>query len=424
MIYKIYTFLTGFLRLPYVKWMMPKRVRLGKEDSSRFREKFGLASIPRPAGKILWIHGASMGESLSVMPLIREIKKRYPHWNILMTSGTVTSARLVERRLSGDVIHQFMPLDFLPYVKRFMNYWTPDLVLWVESELWPHALHEIKRRQIKAISINTRISPKSLKLWSRMPEMFKRIMGTFTHIYPQTKALDQGLKDLHIENSTYIGNLKFSLRPDLTQIQETIDRLKPLMESRPCLMGASTHVGEEQFLIEAHRRLKEVYPDLLTVIAPRHPHRVEEILNLGGISHRNLFSHLGEEKDLGSQEFLVVDRMGVLNAFYTFKPLVFVGGSLIPHGGQTPIEPGYFGCSITFGPHMFNFKEVVEDMIAKGAALEVQSGEELIDLMKMLLDHPKKRQALERKAHDFVRDQGKILDAYLDALAPHLGGPK
>ena len=225
--------------------MMPRRVAKGKEDPVRLFEKYGIPSMPRPSGKLLWIHAASMGESLSVIPLIHEIKAHYPQWHILMTSGTVTSARVIEKRLGKDILHQYMPLDFHKFVKRFMNFWTPDLVFWVESELWPHALQEIKRREIPAVSINTRISPRSLKRWGWFPRTFENMLSTFSLILPQTQGLQNALNALGFKQAQFIGNIKFASKPDLERHKELLSMLTPLIGKRPCLMAASTHPGEE-----------------------------------------------------------------------------------------------------------------------------------------------------------------------------------
>lgn len=406
----------------YCSSMIPRRIAKGKEDPERLSEKFGIASIPRPTGKVLWIHAASMGESLSVIPLVQEIKTHYPHWHILMTSGTVTSARIIEKRLGHGVLHQYMPLDFQKFVKRFMNFWTPDLVFWVESELWPHALLEIKRRGIPAVSINTRISPRSLKRWGYFPKTFDSMLSTFSMILPQTQNLQESLKSLGFKQSQFIGNMKFASKPDLERHQELLELIKPLIGKRSCFMAASTHPGEEPFINRISLALQKTYPDLLTIIAPRHPDRVGSIIQELGRQDCVTLSALqtGQGiKNFKSIGLLIVDQMGVLNAFYSLKPMVFVGGSLVPHGGQNPIEPSFFGCSVLFGPHMFNFSEVTKGLIDAGGAVEVVGEEVLLSQVDALLSKPKIRHTMEKNAQKYVADHGQIIERAMALLAPY-----
>lgn len=269
MIISLYRSLTT-IAAPLISLYLRRRLNRGKEHPTRFNERRGITSLKRPTGRLVWLHGASVGEAVSLLPLISIIKTSYPDLSILLTTGTVTSAALMEKRLPSGVIHQFIPVDRLPYVDRFLNHWKPDLALWTESELWPNLVHETHKRKITMTLINARMSEKSLKTWTRLSSMIKTLLGAFDLILAQTQNDGARYEQLGAKEVRCIGNLKYA-SPALPTDTAELEKLKTIIGERPVWLAASTHPGEELYFANIHQQLKKQFPTLLTLIAPRHP---------------------------------------------------------------------------------------------------------------------------------------------------------
>lgn len=407
---------------PLVRRYLDYRVRHGKEDHARLRERYGEASEPRPDGALVWIHAASVGESLSMLPLIARLRRDRPDLALLVTTGTVTSARLMRKRLPEGAIHQYAPLDRRAWIARFLDHWRPEAVLWVESELWPNALGEIRARGVPFVLVNARVSPRSFRGWQRMPAVARRLLASFDLCIAQSDEDAERLRALGAGRVVCRGNLKYAAAP-LPADEAELARLARAIGDRPIWLAASTHAGEETIAAEVHARLRERFPNLLTLIVPRHPGRGAEIAAELGRTGRSVARRGAAEALLRDTEFYVADTMGELGLFFRLARIVYVGGSLVPHGGQNPLEPAKLGCALIHGPHMFNFRTIAAELAAAGAAIMVHDAAELADAIATLLAD--RALVLTRAALANSVSAGKdgIVDDVLEELEPFLGEP-
>ncbi len=269
---------------PALNLLLERRLAHGKEDAARIGERKGIAGPPRPAGRFIWLHGASVGEAQSTLILIEQLRVRFPDTTILLTTGTVTSARFMAQRLPVGVIHQYYPLDRPQWVKSFLTHWQPDFVLWMESELWPSMMCALQERKIPAILLNARLSPRSLSRWQMAPETARLLLGTFTRILTQTETDAQSFRTLGAMSVHVSGNLKYAAAA-LPVNEADLDVLRQAAGDRPRWVFASTHAGEEEMACRIHKALVQDIPDLLSIIVPRHPERRADIVtscqNLG-----------------------------------------------------------------------------------------------------------------------------------------------
>jgi len=272
----LYKALTDLAR-PLVPFVLMERARRNKEDRTRLGERKGEASRVRPAGPLIWVHGASVGECLSSLPLVEELVHR--DVSVLVTSGTVTSANVLARRLPEGATHQYIPLDLSLYARRFMDHWRPDLIIFAESEIWPNLLTEAADRTIPIVQVNARLSDRSVRRWRGLPSLAKFLFSRFDLCLAQTQQDAERLVKLGASRVTVTGNLKFDAMPP-PAAPLMVSGIEAMIGARPVWLAASTHVGEEAMIIEAHRMIVEQFPDLLTIIAPRHPERGREIASL------------------------------------------------------------------------------------------------------------------------------------------------
>ncbi len=331
------------------------RLKRGKELPARRNERYGESTVARPPGPLVWVHGASVGELLSVIPLIERIRNK--EFGVLCTSGTVTSANLAEQRLPRGVIHQFVILDTPRFVKRFFDHWRPDLALFVESDLWPNLIMASAERGIPLILVNGRLSERSFGRWRRVPATIAALLRRFDLCLAQSPAHAERYRDLGAPHVTTTGNLKFDV-PEPPADPETLAALKAAIAGRTVIAGASTHADEETMLVEAHRRLRASFPRLLTIVAPRHPERGPGILDIARAAGLTAALRSRGELPRPDTDVYVADTLGELGLIYRLAPIVFVGGSLASHGGQNPIEPIKLGAAILHGPHVWNFAEI------------------------------------------------------------------
>ena len=404
---------------PLIHRYMQRRLNAGREDPQRFRERFGDASATRPDGPLVWLHASSVGESLSMLSLIERLRRERLEVVILMTSGTVSSARILENRLPPGVIHQFVPVDRMSWVRRFLDHWQPDLVLWVESEFWPGVLSEVKRRAIPAMLMNARISARSWRGWRRAPWMIRRILQTFDLCMAQTELDAERLRDLGAVNIACPGNLKFAAEP-LPANPDTLAALEAATAARPRWLAFSTHPGEEETIAAAHRILVRNLPDILTIIVPRHPARGPEIENILAASGTTVSVRSRSQLPDKNIGFLLADTMGELGVFFRLTDIAFVGGSLVPHGGQNPIEPARLGCAIVHGPHMENFLAIEGELNTAGASSVATTAEEIAREVGTLLSNAGMRQRRVAAARSVADGKFSIMDAVFTHLDPVL----
>jgi 3-deoxy-D-manno-octulosonic-acid transferase len=402
---------------PFAPALILRRLKHGKEHPDRLDERYGRGKSVRPSGPLVWVHCASVGELLAVVPLIERIREKA--FTVLCTSGTVTSAKLAEQRLPRGSIHQFVVLDTPRFVRRFLDHWRPDLALFVESDLWPNLILATARRRIPLILVNGRLSESSFARWRRLPGTISALLRCFDLCLAQSTAHAERYRDLGAPRVTITGNLKLDV-PEPPADPAKLDALKAAVASRPVIAGASTHAGEETMLIEAHRRLRGSFPRLLTIIAPRHPDRgpgVIEIARAADLKAR--LRSRGELPDADT-DIYIADTLGELGLIYRVAPIVFVGGSLASHGGQNPIEPIKLGAAILHGPHVWNFAEIY------GALDKARGAEQVADVGKLAvrvgawLKDGNERAAMAAAAKDMVLTLGGALERTLVALEPYL----
>ncbi len=404
---------------PATRAYLARRAYAGKEDPARMSERYGQASATRPDGRLVWIHAASVGESLSMLSLIHRLTADWPGLNLMMTTGTVTSARILAARLPERVIHQFVPLDRGRWVRRFLDHWRPDLVLWVESEFWPNLLCEIGARGIPSVLVNARISPKSYGGWRKWPGLIGRLLDNFELCLAQTDDDARKLEGLGAARVVCRGNLKFSSAPLPVDDSELQD-LRQEIGGRPTWLAASTHPGEEAVIADAHRRIRATRGDALAIIVPRHPARGAAIADQLRADGSVVRLRSAEEPVTGDADFYVADSMGELGLFYRLADAAFIGGSLIPHGGQNPLEAARLGCAIVHGPHMTNFTAIVDELDAAGATVEAASAEAIARAVVRLFDEPAERARRIAAARDVAATKAGILDDVVGELVPFI----
>ena len=404
---------------PLVRRHLRQRMARGREDPARLEERLGRSGLQRPPGPLVWIHGASVGEALSALPLIGRIREDWPSLNLLMTTGTVTSARLMAKRLPPGVIHQYAPVDLPGAVGRFLDHWEPALGLIIESEFWPNLLTLAHKRGVELALVNGRISGGSFTAWTRARPLIAHLLGLFSLILAQSREDEAHLRRLGARDPRRLGNLKFAA-PPLACDETELSTLRRTIGGRPCWLAASTHPGEDEIAAEAHTALAAAHPGLLTIIAPRHPHRGPEIARrLRSAGHKIALRSAGEPIT-PETEFYLADTIGELGLWYRLADIVLIGGSLVPKGGQNLLEPAKLGCAILCGPHMSNFLRVSEEMIQTGAARRVGNGGELAaEVGRLLLDEASRR-AMAAAAQNYAAAQAGVLDDIVAALKPHL----
>ena len=419
MMHLAYRAATGLLA-PVLPFYVAHRRRRGREDPARLPERRGIAGAARPDGPLVWFHGASIGETASVLPLIDRITALRPDAAVLATSVTRTAATLLARRLPPGAIHQYYPMDRTAWVRRFLEHWRPDLALWIESELWPNMLCELSTQSVPAALLNARMSPVSFRRWRRFPRFARRLLGSFEVTLAQDAEHAARFRMLGADPVRIPGNLKYAAPPlgaDETALEEVLDAVA----DRPVWLAASTHPGEEAEVAYAHEALRHSHAGVLTLLAPRHPERGDEIETL--LSTKNGLAvarrSRGELPGAATGVYLI-DTLDELGLFYRVAEAVFVGGSLVPHGGQNPLEPARLGAALVHGPAMFNFTEIVAELAAAGGARRVADRDELVAAIGMLLSDSEARRMQAARAAAVASARGGVLDEVLGALSPLL----
>lgn len=407
---------------PLINALLSRRLVRGREDAARIGERRGIPGRPRPHGSLAWIHAASIGEAFSVLRLIDRLLARYPTLNILVTTGTVTSARLLAERLPARAMHQYVPVDRPAWVTRFLDHWRPDVALWVESELWPNLVLATQARGIPMVLLNARMSARSFTRWRRrMPGLGARLLGGFALTMAQDEAEAERLRALGADPVTVPGNLKFAAGP-LPYDERDLRAFFNIARGRLVWVASSTHEGEEEICAYVHRRLTADVNGLLTVIVPRHPARGVDIATKLRAQGFDVARRDADEPITEKTEIYIADTLGELGLFYRAAQVAFIGGSLIPHGGQNLLEPARLGVAVLHGPHMENFRAIVEEMSAKGASQEVADAEELVKALHSLLGNGELRREVADTAQRIATAKDGILEAVLGQLEPVLAG--
>ncbi|MDC3087559.1 3-deoxy-D-manno-octulosonic acid transferase [Candidatus Pelagibacter sp.] len=347
-----------------------------KESFSRFKEKFCFFSKPKIKGKLIWFHGASVGELQSIVPLIEKLEKKKDIKQILVTSNTLSSSKIMEKISSKKIIHQFFPVDANILSRKFLNYWKPNLVFFVDSEVWPNMIKNLHEKKIPFGLINGRITKKTFKRWMKIPNFSKNVFSKFNLCLSSNNQSKIYLKKLGAREIKFLGNLKFSQSENEKVKFDT--ELKKFIRSKKVWCASSTHKTEEEFCGLVHKELKKKYSNLLTIIIPRHIERVEKIeKELKGL---NLKVHLHEPKTKirNDTDVYIVNAYGKTKSFYNNCKNIFLGGSLIKHGGQNPLEATRYGCNILHGPNIENFKEIYDFLRIKKMTKKINNQKDMI----------------------------------------------
>ncbi len=402
---------------PLAGALLSLRLNRGKEDPDRIDERRGRPGLPRPEGPLVWLHGASVGETVSLLPLVERLTQRGLF--ALVTSGTVTSARLMAERLPTRAVHQFIPLDTARFMRAFLKHWRPDLGLFAESEIWPNMILEAARAKTPLALVNARMSARSFHRWRRMSGAARALFSRFDATLAQTPGDAERLTALGSPQAPVIGNLKFDAPPPPGDPYELAE-LSGLVAGRRLWIAASTHPGEERIAAETHLRLAAEFPDLLTLIAPRHPERGQavaaEIAALGlACGRRSQGARPGRDVSV-----YVCDTMGELGLFYRLAGIAFLGKSLTGGGGQNPIEPAKLGAALLHGPRVGNFADVYAPLDAEGGALLVNDANELSVALATLFGNPGRVREGARAAARVVERGAGAVERTLAALEPQL----
>jgi 3-deoxy-D-manno-octulosonic-acid transferase len=394
-----------------------RRLKRGKEIASRLPERRGESTVGRPDGPLVWLHVASVGEMLSVLPLIDRILVR--DVTVLLTSGTVTAAELAGHRLPPGVIHQFVPVDVPKFVARFLDHWRPNLALFAESDLWPNLIMAASEQGIPLILINGRVSERSFLRWKLLPRTIGDLLGRFVLCLAQSAEDAARYAGLGAPHCVVTGNLKLDV-PAPPADAVGLRQLQDAVGARPVIAAASTHPGEETELIEVHRRLKQTWPDLLTILVPRHPDRGAGIAGIARSAGLPFVQRSLGELPGRDTEIYVADTLGELGLIYRIAPIVFVGGSLVRHGGQNPIEAAKLGAAIVHGPHVWNFAEIYSALDAASGAAMVADTDKLAACIGAWLKDAEARSQVARTGVSVMDAMAGALERTVTALDPHL----
>ncbi len=407
----LYPFMGPFLRL---------RANKGKEDRKRRYERYGYPSADKPAGPIVWFHAASVGESMAVIPVLEHVNSL--GINTIMTTGTVTSAQIVRKRLARGSYHQYVPLDLKPALERFLDHWQPDAAIFTESEIWPMTILELTKRNIPRILVNARMSDRSFKRWKNASGLAETLFENFSHVIAQSELDAERFKTLGARPVEVSGNLKVDTNA-LPYDTIEFNQLKSKVGNRPCWVAVSTHEGEEETVGKIHAVLKKKIPNLLTIIVPRHPERAPGIIamlkeNGLAVAQRSQNEAFDDQSDI-----YMGDTIGEMGLFLRLAQVAFVGRSLKAHGGQNPIEPAMTGTAIISGKNVKNFRDSYKNLLEAGAVRLVADEQMLAANVEYLLNNPQEREKMQNAAHKTINQMrgalkktNRALDAYIFPL--------
>ena len=355
-----------------------------KEHIIRFKEKFTFFSKKRKKGNLLWFHGASVGELMSVIPLIEKLEKDKNIKQILVTTSTLSSAKLFHKFKFTKTIHQFFPIDTNYLSKKFLSYWRPNLAVFIDSEIWPNMLTNLKKKSVHHILLNARITKKSFKRWRSLGSFSKNLFNGFDCTYPQNDETKKYLKYFNVKKIKKIGNLKFSESVFNSNKSISLD-LRKFLQNKKYWCAVSTHEGEEIIAANVHLSLQKKFKNLVTIIIPRNIQRTEKIINT--LSQLGLKTHIHSmnKKIPNNTQIYIVDTYGETKVFFKVCKIVFLGKSLTVQGGQNPLEPVRYNCNIVHGPKVSNFYEVYKFLDKNKISFKANNQNQLIKRINALL---------------------------------------
>jgi 3-deoxy-D-manno-octulosonic-acid transferase len=401
---KSWRLLTGALS-PLAQLLLRERAARGKEDWTRLNERLGVSGLPRPQGRLVWVHGASVGESLSALPLIARLLEA-GNVNVLVTSGTVTSAAMMSHRLPQGAVHQFVPLDMPGAVARFLDHWKPDTGLFVESDLWPNLILAARARGVTLALVNARISAASAQRWRWARKSMAALLSAFDMVLAQDEEIAARFKKLGARKVEVVGSLKADA-PPLPVDHEALAELRQAIGDRPVLLAAQTHPGEDETVLPAHDLLRAQFPDLLTILVPRHTARGADLEMLCGARAARRRSTGGQ---IGGQTAIyIADTMGEMGLFYRLAPFCFMGGTLVPLGGHNVLEPAQLHCAVLAGPHTQNAPRAFAAVLEAQGFGHISSSAELArEARRLLADANAARQAGDAAARGAASLSGAV----------------
>jgi len=382
-----------------------------KEDFKRFKEKLGFFSKNRSKGKLIWFHGASVGEFQSIVPLLEKLEKSKKISQILITSNTLSSSKLISKIKLKKISHQFFPIDNDLIIKKFINYWKPSIALFVDSEIWPNTLINLNKKKIPTVLINARITRKSYNKWIKLKNFSKSIFNKFDLSLSSNKETVSFLKKLGAKNIKYSGNLKYS-QSENEKIEIDSQTIK-FISRKTAWCASSTHNSEEKFAGLIHNKLKKKYKNLLTVIIPRHIDRKEEIKEQ--LTNLGLKVHVHEPKTRihRDTDIYLVNSFGKTKSFYSSIKNVFLGGSLVKHGGQNPLEAVRYNCNILHGPNISNFYEIYNFLYNQKITKKVINLNQTVNILDKLFNSKKSQKNIKDKINKIGQ---KILKKNIDEI--------
>ncbi|WP_028034037.1 lipid IV(A) 3-deoxy-D-manno-octulosonic acid transferase [Chelativorans sp. J32] len=397
----------------YVAW----RVSKGKEDRARRHERYGRSDVPRPEGPLIWMHAASVGETMAVMGLIEHFLSS--GIKVVLTTGTVTSASVAAERLGDRIIHQYVPLDLKPAVSRFLNHWKPDLAVMAESEIWPLTILELGARRVPQVLVNGRMSDRSFARWQRRPSLAEALFENLAHVVAQSDLDGERFRQLGARPVTVSGNLKVDTHVPPVD-QNALEMLRRTINGRKTWAAVSTHEGEEMIAADVHTLVKRRHPDLLTIIVPRHPERCaalkEELTARGlNVALRNGGPFVSPKTDI-----LLGNSIGEMGLYLRLTEIAFVGRSLTGKGGQNPLEPAMLGTAVLSGVDVQNFRDSYRKLIERGGAKLVRDAQMLAGAVNFLLKNDEMRQGMIAAGRKTVKEMSGALSRTLTALEPFI----
>lgn len=407
----------GALAYPAIGGYLAIRTSRGKEERSRKRERYGRSKIARPAGPLVWIHAASVGETSAVLPLLEYLSSL--SISVVLTTGTVTSAKLAAERLPSNVIHQYVPLDLKPAVSRFLTHWKPDLALIAESEIWPMTILELGARRVPQILVNGRLSDRSFASWKKRTYLAEALFENLALVIAQSDLDAYRFRELGARPVVVSGNLKVDTTPPPASESEVAKHLS-WVGGRKTWAAISTHDGEEKIAADVHFMLSRRHRNLLTIIVPRHPDRAAQIAeDLRAMGLKVARRSLGDIIEPDTSVFLG-DTIGEMGLYLRLTEIAFVGRSLTAEGGQNPIEPAALGTAVLAGENVQNFREAYRHLVANGAAKLVKDTETLAGSVNFLLNNPAARKEMIASAQAALDDMGGALSRTLTHLEPYV----
>ena len=363
------------------------RILKGKEDKKRFKEKFCFPSKKRVTGNLIWFHGSSVGELLSILPLVYELEKNQSIRQILITSSTLSSAEIFKKFKFRKTIHQFFPIDSILYSYKFLNYWKPTIAIFVESEIWPSIFKVLNKKNTPLLLLNARVTKKTFNKWNYIKNFSNSVFKNISKAYPQNSETLNYLKKLNVSKIKIMGNLKFINNEQDKLIKLDTTLLKNL-KNRKIWCASSTHLGEEIICSKVHLNLKKKYKNLLTIIIPRHIHRVNKIFQEINDLKLNVVLHSSGPKKLKNADIYLVDTYGETKKFYDCSDVVFMGKSLAGKGGQNPLEPARSGAAVLHGPNIDNFSDIYRLLEKLKITYKVNGETSLRNLLNKLIIKP------------------------------------